>query len=231
MNHCYMHTDCCTANGPRGFLCFLRPFFRRAGDTATFNFYGTALVDGFDMYSLYPRTDRVRITSHLTGPLKLRLRIPTWSAKTDVTVNGELVRGEPVRGYVTVDRDWRLGDIVELRFDMPVVAHVQDHHVAFTRGPILLARDSRFGDGDQMTVYRKGIRDGQVMSEVSPVRVPTDDIWMAFSATLPIGPHHENPEGSNPTTVFFCDFASAGNGWCRDNYYRTWFPIEWSPAE
>jgi len=29
---------------------------------------------------------------------------------------------------------------------MPVVAHVFEHNVAFTRGPVLLARDSRFND-------------------------------------------------------------------------------------
>lgn len=27
------------------------------------------------------------------------------------------------------------------------------------------------------------------------------------------------------------DYASAGNTWHRDNYYRTWFPVEYSPAE
>jgi hypothetical protein len=54
---------------------------------------------------------------------------------------------------------------------------------------------------------------------------------MVFSATLPIGSHHENPEAELPTTVFFCDYASAGNTWTRDNYYRTWFPMEFGPAE
>jgi hypothetical protein len=55
-------------------------------------------------------------------------------------------------------------------------------------------------------------------------------MWMAFSATLQIGSHHENPEAQLPTTVFFCDYASAGNAWRRDNYYRTWFPVELGPA-
>ena len=29
--------------------------------------------------------------------------------------------------------------------------------------------------------------------------------------------------------VFFCDYASAGNLWRRENYYRTWFPVEIPP--
>ena len=230
-HHCFMHTDCCTANGPRGFLCFLKELYRRNGDTATFNFYASALVDGFDMYSLYPRTDYARIVSHTTGLLKLRLRIPAWSAKTEIKLNDK-VMGDVMAGtYFTIENDWRLGDIVEVKFDMPVVAHTLEHNVAFTRGPVLLARDSRFNDGDLTEPFRQGVEDGQTMLTFAAVRTPSDDFWMAFSATLPIGSHGENPEASNPTTVFFCDYASAGNTWRRDNYYRTWFPVELGPTE
>lgn len=228
-HHCYMHTDCCTANGPRGFLCFLRKFFRRTGDTATFNFYASALVPGFDMYALYPRTDSARIVSHTTGRLKLRLRIPSWSAKTEVKLNGKALADVKTGTYFTIDRDWALGDIIEIRFDMPVVQHVLDRHVAFTRGPVLLARDSRFDDGDLSEPFRRCAGDGAVMPAFTSVRTPSEQFWMTFSATLPLGSHHANPEGANPATVFFCDYASAGNLWRRKNYYRTWFPVEIPP--
>ena len=231
-HHCYMHTDCCTANGPRGFLCFLKELCRNDGKTATFNFYASALVKGFDMYSLYPRANYARIVSHTEGPLAMRLRIPAWSAKTVVKVNGAAQDGVKPGSYFTVSRDWKLGDIVEITFDMPVVAHVIDHSVAFTRGPVLLARDSRFADGDMTEPFRRGVvADGKRMDGFSAVRTPSDDIWMAFSATLPIGSHHENPEGANGLAVMFCDYASAGNLWQPSNYYRTWFPIEYGPEE
>ena len=231
-HHCFMHTDCCTSNGPRGFLCFLKELFRSDGKTATFNFYASALVKGFDMYSLYPRSNFVRIVSHTEGPLAVRLRIPAWSAKTDVAVNGKALEGVKAGSYFTISREWKLGDIVTISFDMPVVAHTLDHVVAFTRGPVLLARDSRFADGDMTEPFRRGtVADGQRMDGFSAVRTPSDDIWMTFSATLPIGSHHENPEGANWATVMFCDYASAGNLWRTDNYYRTWFPIEYGPTE
>ena len=240
MNHCFMHTDCCTANGPRGFLCFLKELFTTRGDIATFNFYSSALVKGdlsggrkiaFDMYSLYPRTDYVRIVSHTTGTVPVRLRIPSWSARTEVKLNGKALDGVRAGSYFMIERDWKLGDIVEIKFDMPVVAHALDHHVAFTRGPVLLARDSRFADGDMTEPFRQGIKNGQTMPTFTPVRTPSDDIWMAFSATLPIGSHTENPEASNPSTVFFCDYASAGNTWTRANFYRTWLPVEYGNNE
>ena len=82
-----------------------------------------------------------------------------------------------------------------------------------------------------MQPFRGGIRDGQAMPGFSAVRSPTDGVWMAFNAVLDIGSHSENPEGSYPEAVVFCDYASAGNTWDRDNYYRTWFPIEWGPTE
>ena len=79
--------------------------------------------------------------------------------------------------------------------------------------------------------FRPGIKDGERMPSFAAGRAPSDDMWMAFSATLPVGSHHENPEGGLPATVFFCDYASAGNEWRRDNFYRTWFPVEFGPAE
>ena len=232
MHHCFMHTDCCTSNGPRGFLCFLKELCRNDGKTATFNFYASALVKGFDMYSLYPRANFVRIVSHTEGPLAMRLRIPAWSEKTEVAVNGNALEGVKTGSYFTISRDWKLGDIVTICFDMPVVAHMLDHNVAFTRGPVLLARDSRFADGDMMEPFRRGtVSDGQRMDSFSAVRSPSDDIWMAFSATLPIGSHTENPEAANPSAVFFCDYASAGNLCRPSNFYRTWFPVEYGPEE
>ena len=242
-HHCYMHTDCCTANGPRGFLCFLSELFRTKDDAAIFNFYASALVKGvvpktgkkvaFDMYSLYPRSNAARIVSHTenAGTVPLKLRIPSWSKTAVVKVNGEAQKGVVSGTYFTIAREWKLGDIIEIGFDMPVVAHVLEHTIAFTRGPVLLARDSRFNDGDFTEPFRRGIKDGQRMTSFSEVRTPTDDLWMAFSATLPIGSHHENPEGALKATVFFCDYASAGNTWHRDNFYRTWFPEEYGPTE
>lgn len=135
-------------------------------------------------------------------------------------------------GDHVVRHEWKLGDIVEIEFSMPVVMHKIDHYVAFTRGPVLLARESRFADGDMSEPFRRhDLEEGKFTASFSAVRTPCDDIWMAFTATLPIGTHHENPEAALPTTVSFCDYSSAGNRWERDNYYRTWFPVEYGPAD
>ncbi len=236
MHHCRMHTDCCTANGPRGFLCFLKKMFYVEGDNAVFNFYSSALVKGktkdgrdvaFDMYSLYPRENRVRIVSRSSGDFNLKLRVPAWSVRTAVTVNGKVLPCDGAGKYFVIDRCWKMGDVVEITFSMDVVAHCLEHHIAFTRGPILLARDSRFNAGDLYSPLRlPSVKQGSKVEGFIPVRVPSDGVWMMFSAILSTGTHSENPEGALPETVFFCDFASAGNSWKRDDYYRTWFPLE-----
>ena len=242
MQHCFQHEDCCNANGPRGFLCFLEEFFRAAGDGVTFNFYASANIDGvipatgrkvsFEMYSLYPRGETVRIVCHADGEFPMRFRIPGWCCGAEVKVNGEAQSALVAGTYCTVRRKWEIGDIIELRLPMPVVAHILDHHVAFTSGPILLARDNRFCDGDLAEAlftdkrFGGGFDDGQLCPSFAPVRTSSDNMWMTFSAKLPLGAHYLNPEGALPTSVHFCDFASAGNAWSRDNSYRTWLPIE-----
>lgn len=242
MHHSFMHTDCCTANGPRGFICYLNELFKLKDNVAVINFYSSAFVKGelssgnevaFDIYTLYPRKNYVRIMSHTqgVGVMPLKLRIPAWSTKTTVKLNGKALNDVKPGSYFTLAHEWKWGDIVEIVFDMPVIAHTIGKNVAFTRGPILLARDSRFNDGDLTEPFRKGIRNGQIMNSFTAIRTPLNAMAMAFSATLPIGSHHENPEAELPTTVFFCDYASAGNTWTRDNYYRTWFPIELWPEE
>jgi DUF1680 family protein len=184
------------------------------------------------VYSLYPRTDSIRIVSHTTGNVPVKFRIPAWSRKTEVKVNGKPLSGVEAGRYFTISREWKLGDIVQIKFDMPAVAHRIENNVAFTRGPVLLARDSRFADGDMSIPFRReAFKDGETVSAFTAVHSPSDDMWMAFSATLPIGSHSENPEAANPSTVFFCDYASAGNTWHKDNCYRTWFPMELGPQD
>ncbi len=244
MDHCAMHINCCTANGPRGFLCFLKTLFRAKGNEMIFNFYSSAVVKdtlangkkvAFDMYTRYPRGEHVRIVSHTEGcgKVPLKLRIPsTVGEGTVVYLNAKPLAGVKPGTYLTIDHEWKLGDVITMDFELPVVAHTQPadnpHFVAFTRGPILLARDSRLDTRDQTEPFRKGIQAGRV-DGFEPVRSPSNDIWMTFNAVLKIGANYENPEGNRPTAVTFCDYASAGNAWRPDNYYRTWFPIEWTP--
>ena len=236
--HCRMHTNCCNANGPRGFLSFLRAAVRVKDDGAlVVDQYVSSVISaklkdgrdfGFDLYAPYPWDHDLRLTARNAGKCKVRLRIPAWSRKTTVNLNGQnLPDVKP--GYFEIDRDWQEGDAITMCFDMSVVAHVVDRHVAFTRGPILLARDSRYGEGDLGEVIREGFGDGSVVGGSLLSRSPSADIAMTVALPLRIGSHSENLEESRPTQVEFCDYASAGSEWRPGNPYRTWFPLEQYP--
>ena len=241
-HHCYMHTNCCNANGPRGFLAFLRALFCAKDDTAVMNFYvsgkekiklpksGRTVI--FESYALYPKTGYVRLTNRTVekGDFTLALRIPAWSAKTAIKVNGQDVKDAIKPGaYFNLSRTWTIGDVVDIWFDMAVKVHTLDHYLAFSRGPIALARDTRFADGPIDEVFRMNSVNPANPPVFTPARSPNDDIWMAFTASLPVGSHHENPEGRTNPTIHFCDYASAGDLWEPGNAYRVWFPVEYHP--
>ena len=234
-HHCRTHTNCCNANGPRGFLTFLQTLLTTREDVVMMNLYasGFARVGDvvFQTYTEYPKRGRVEIRyrGEQAREFTFAPRIPGWCEKYEATLN------ESERVSVPLRRVWQPGDVLELDFDMTVKTHILNDAIAFTRGPVLLARDLRFG-GDIGAVIRPSFgSDGSGETSVPDPhdlklefrQVRTDDagIWMAFAADLPTGVHSESPEGMFCETVKFCDFASAGGTWDAKSSYRTWLPL------
>lgn len=94
----------------------------------------------------YPAGGAVRISVRPERPaeFELALRIPHWSAKTAILVNGQEQPGPTPGDYHRIRRTWREGDTVELRLDLSVrhtLAHprVRDNvgKVAVERGPVV----------------------------------------------------------------------------------------------
>ena len=75
----------------------------------------------------------------------LGLRIPAWAEDFCVYINGERADGVEKKGYFVVNRAWNK-DRVEISFKAPVKMWVLNKKIAFTQGPITLARDCRFED-------------------------------------------------------------------------------------
>ena len=75
----------------------------------------------------------------------LGLRVPAWAEDFTVYVNGAKAIGEERDGYFVLKRIWRK-DNVEITFKAPVKMWVLNKKIAFTQGPITLARDCRFED-------------------------------------------------------------------------------------
>lgn len=97
---------------------------------------------------------------------------------------------------------------------------VLDNQIAFTRGPIVFARDSRFNDGfvDETVVVEN--RDGVV--ENAKVTASPDFAWITLSVPVTAGANLEGTDAER--NISLCDFASAGNSWNPDVRYRVWLP-------
>ena len=246
LNNCFMEENCCNANGPRGFVAFMRTLLMAEGDAALLNFYETSTASvelpalkekvTIETFTLYPKEGSVRIVNRTAKPLDftLKLRIPSWVTRTEVKIQGgggdadATSASLPTSGtYYELRRHWLPGDKVEATFDMPCRVHLLNNHVAFSRGPIVLARDARFHDGN--LVERMRAIDFKKGVELRPVPTGDRDIWMAFAAFLPMGAHSESPDNVHPQVVRFCDFASAGNTWTDGSAYRVWLPVELRP--
>lgn len=240
-SHSRLHTNCCNANGPRGFLPIINRLATAAGDTVTFDFYTSADVSltvpasgrsvDFELFTLFPRANgfppywegtSLRYVSSDSAAFALRLRIPAWSEKTRIRLNGRDLERVKAGAYYRIDRTWSCGDSLEIVFDLSVKRHEKNGHVAFTAGPLVLARDARFGDGQLATVVRPA---GLERVSFVQVRPPSAAYAAVYAAALPMGPNEENAFASLPSIVRFADFASVGNTWDDTSSYRVWLPL------
>ncbi len=148
----------------------------------------------------FPKQGKVAVEVAMAAAEKfvLRLRIPAWSAKTAVRVNGAAV---PCRAgeYLAIDREWRSGDRVEIDFDMRIriqPAFDGGDRIAVLYGPLVLVQDSRLGGVDVPVKPIGG----------APVE-PPEGIYFAWRFD----------DGS-----VLCDYASAGNRFAADNTLCVW---------
>lgn len=93
----------------------------------------------------YPWDGWVKLTVTSAKPLnkELRIRIPGWCKKYSLQVNGNPINTSTEKGYAVLN-DWKSGDQIMLRMDMPVEVVAADPRVkenvgkrALQRGPLV----------------------------------------------------------------------------------------------
>lgn len=107
----------------------------------------------------YPWDGRVKMTidPDRAASFAIKVRIPGWARNEAVpgglyrfaqklddaptlTVNGNSVPLNPEKGYVTISREWKRGDVIELTLPMPVRRVVANSEVAADRGRVAIQR-------------------------------------------------------------------------------------------
>jgi DUF1680 family protein len=90
----------------------------------------------------YPFRGTVRITIEPENALSfpLRFRIPAWADEPAILVNGQAAAGARDAGFAKIDRTWKAGDVVELRFPMlPRVSRGYNDSLSIDRGPLVFS--------------------------------------------------------------------------------------------
>ena len=229
---CGMHINCCNANGPRAFMMLPGFAAMKGQNEIFFNMYSQSRFDillssknriVIDQETAYPVSDEIQIDINPSKPesFTVGLRIPSWSKITNVTVNDVAVGIVVPGSYFRITRLWKNGDRIKMKMDFRGRLLVKKGYQAIMRGPVVLARDTRFEDG---FIYESAVirdKDGFVELKQSPLK--PENVWMSFTAPLVIGTDLEG-EFRNPKQVNFCDFASAGNTWGEDSRYLVWIP-------
>jgi hypothetical protein len=146
--------------------------------------------------------DEILVNPAMAGEFTLSLRIPAWSERTELKVNGEPLPVTP--GYARIRRTWRAGDRVAITFDMRAKVVESNGLVALRRGPVVLSLDNRLTPAapGQVTLDRN------LELKSDPAAAEKIGAWMAYD----VG------------GLTFCDYASAGNGFSEENIFRTWLP-------
>jgi len=227
---CGMHINCCNANGPRAFALLPKLALMTAGNEIFVNLYSQSSASvqlnpknkvTLVQATTYPESDQIEITFQAEKPetFTLALRIPAWSANTSVLVNNMPVEGVHSGSYQKISREWKSGDKVVVKLNMSGRLITLNGHQAIMRGPVLLARDSRFNDGfvDETAI----VQSKNNLVELLPSSIKPENIWMSFTAPLVLGTDLEG-EFRLPRQIHFCDFASAGNTWSTESRYRVW---------
>lgn len=232
-DQCDMHINCCIANGPRAFALLPQYAIMKSADNDLYINLYTDLSANIQLPSKqfiqitqntnYPQNGNITISIDMEKSEKftLALRIPLWSSNNSIAINNEEMADPHPGTYYEINRVWNKGDKVILNLDTRGRIRKLNNYAAIEKGPLVLARDTRFNDGfiDETSLIQT--KDNYV--ELIPVKDSPKGIWMAFTAPLILGTDLEG-DARNPKQIHFCDFSSAGNTWSKDVRYRVWIP-------
>ncbi len=220
------HLNCCSVHAPRGFGLISEWALMKDADGLVINYYGagtiTTTLEGLPITVTqatdYPRTGKVAITvaPAYEREITIKLRIPSWSLHSTVTVDGQRV-GEAIPGaYLSVTRLWTGREKLVVNLDMSFHYWLGSGNctglTSIYRGPVLLTYDRRFNDMDPQTVP---VLDALAING----KLVDAETWLPPILLVEL----TTPEG----ILRLCDFGSAGEG---GSPYRSWLSVKNAPS-
>ena len=216
--------NCCSVNGPRGLGLISEWGLMDAPEGLVLNWYGPSALKAklaagatvaLKQETDFPRSGKILLHVTPSKPIEftLNLRIPYWSAKTKVTLNGKAIKGATPGTYLPLFHNWKKGDTVEIALDLSLHYWAGEQEceglASVYRGPLLLTYDRRFNDLDPDEVPSldaQGLKGRPVQwkGRIPPL------LLMEFPA-------------AGGQKLRLCDFGSAGEG---GSPYQSWLKVE-----
>lgn len=220
------YVTCCNLNGPMGLAYIPYVAVMTSEEGPIVNLYNAGEVNmntrtqplQFTIDTDFPLTGHVviNVNPEKAENFTMKLRIPSWSQNTALSVNGEKVEATPGT-YAELNRKWNPGDRIEIDFDMtcrvinaPLGSNrAGDNFQAVIRGPIVLARDENIDPNFDQPVAIQADENGVVA--ITPVQPTLPSTKMEFLVPTSEGDIH------------MVDYASV-DGW-NGSKICTWLPI------
>lgn len=153
-------SNCCPPNTVRT-ITEVSDYAYSLSDNAVWcNLYGssqlqTTLKNGqavaLKQESSYPWNGNVTLTVEQfpAESFGLKLRLPSWCTEAKLLINGKVTTYTSERGYVTIQRTWKKGDVIQWNMAMPTellesnpLVEENRNQVAVKRGPIVYCLES-----------------------------------------------------------------------------------------
>ena len=142
------HFWCCTGSGMEN--------FSKLGDSIYFHNENSIFVNRYTSSKVNWEEKGLTITQNADLPMvnftvngsadaEIVLRVPDWCKdKPTVKINGEKKLVREKNGFITLDREWKDGDVIEYEMPMSITVHPlpdNENAVAFKYGPWVLSAD------------------------------------------------------------------------------------------
>ncbi|MBI1685859.1 beta-L-arabinofuranosidase domain-containing protein [Caulobacter hibisci] len=141
---------CCVGSGMESHAKHADSVWWKGGETLYLNLFIPSTLDlpdgdfAIDLDTRYPADGKVSlaITRAPQGEREIAVRLPAWSARPLVSVNGKPAGVRGADGYARLKRRWKAGDRIDLSLPMELRAEPtpdDPNLVAFVSGPLVLA--------------------------------------------------------------------------------------------
>jgi uncharacterized protein len=212
-------TLCCVSSGPRGISLLPQLIWGLDGDTFIVNLY-TAAQATFEVQGVpvrivsetqFPEEGTIALTINpdRAVPFTLRLRVPEWATRFDVSVGGRTRTGTPGQ-MLEVTRTWKPASALKIVLSLPTRglsgAPTYPQYYALQRGPQVLALESALNTPDTV-LYRAALPELPQVPSSKPVTAPAS--WTAQQVFEVDAIARTSQGDKGRQSLYFAPFADA----------------------